>query len=148
MNRRDLITAAAGAAGAAAFMAAAPAFAGDEHAAHKAGAKPNMKLVDAAATCSKASEVCLAHCLTTFTTGDTSLSACAVVVNETIALCNALTRLAAAGSMHLADQAKVALAVCDHCEKECRKHADHHEVCKACADACVACIAECKKAAA
>ena len=44
--------------------------------------------------------------------------------------------------------ARVALDACVACEKECRKHADKHAECRACAQSCVTCIEQCRKAAA
>jgi Cys-rich four helix bundle protein (predicted Tat secretion target) len=149
MNRRELFSVAAGAAGAAAFMAATPAFAGDDQAKAAAPA-PNahQALFDAAMGCVKAGEVCMAHCLSTFAAGDTMLATCARLVEEASGMCAALAKLAAIGSERLAIAAKATMEFCDACEKECRKHGDHHATCKACAEACAACIVECKKTSA
>lgn len=145
MNRRELFTAAAGVASAAAFMSATPAFAGAD--APTAAPKPNahQALFDAAQGCVKAGDACIAHCLASFAAGDTMLALCARLVEETSSMCAALAKLAAIGSERLGLAARATLAFCDACEKECRRHADHHAACKACADACVTCIAECKK---
>lgn len=106
----------------------------------------NAWLVETASECVKAGQVCLAHCLSLFAAGDTSLAACAISVYEMNATCGALVHLAAAGSKHLPELAKLAQNICLECEKECRKHDQHYAECKACAEGCAACAEECKKA--
>ncbi len=59
-----------------------------------------------------------------------------------------LMKLAGQDSRYVPALAKIAGEICANCEKECRKHADHHAECKACADSCAACVKECKKVAA
>jgi len=98
----------------------------------------NPALRDAALACASAGEACLAHCLTAFTAGDTSLGKCATLVQQMIVGCEAVAKLAAHGSPHLAAFAAACRDVCADCEAECRKHEAHHEVCKRCADACAA----------
>ena len=85
------------------------------------------------------------HCLQTFAAGDTSLAICAREVDLMLSTCGTLAKLASLNSSHLPTMAKLALAVCQDCEAECRKHADKHAACKACGEACAACAAECKK---
>jgi Cys-rich four helix bundle protein (predicted Tat secretion target) len=152
MNRRELFAAAAGAA---TFMAAGTALAADEHAGHASHEGtaaptdvPNAAILATADRCSNAGQTCVNHCLSLFVAGDNSVAGCAKTAYQMTAVCLALARLAAAGSPHLPALAKVAINTCSDCEKECRKHEDHHAVCKACAEACAACIAECKKIAA
>jgi Cys-rich four helix bundle protein (predicted Tat secretion target) len=143
MNRRDLITA-AGAATAA--ILAAPAMAAEHDHHHGAMAAPaNAKIIASALDCVKTGDACLAHCFDSFAMGDTSLAVCAKKVDELIAVCAALAKLASNNSAQLVAYAKAAAQVCQACEKECRKHADKHATCKACADACVACAEECAK---
>lgn len=147
MNRRELFAAA----GAAALMTAATAaLAAEEHKHDGHGAAPdtgvpNAKLTATADACAAAGQVCINHCLDLFVKGDTSVAACAKSAYQMAAVCAAVARLASAGSPHLADIAKVALKTCGDCEKECRKHEQHHAACKACADACKECQEECKK---
>ena len=149
MNRRELLTSA----GAAAVILASASASADEHMHHDHGAMampmatPNAKLIDTASVCIKTGDACMAHCLASFAAGDTSLAACAKTVNEMLSVCASLHKLAAAGSARLPEMAKLAIAVCQDCEKECRKHEHHHATCKACADACAACAEECQKAA-
>ena len=141
MNRRDVI--AAGAALVALSTAAQAQMSHDHH--DTAAADP---LLDTASDCVKAGLVCMDHCLQTFAAGDTSLAACAREVYQMLATCGALAKLASLKSSHLPAIAKLALAVCQDCETECRKHADKHAACKSCGEACAACAAECKKIAA
>jgi Cys-rich four helix bundle protein (predicted Tat secretion target) len=128
-----------------------PAMAAEDHSAHMhaaaAGAAPaNKKLIDTASDCVKTGQACIAHCLQSFAAGDTSLAACAKSVDQMLSVCATLEKLASVGSPNLPAMAKVALAVCEDCEKECRKHADKHDTCKACADACKACADACRAA--
>ena len=156
MNRRDVIAAA----GFAAVVAASGrALAEDQPAAAKPEGAPHeheqhehhdhtvahCALIAAAYDCIKTGNLCLAHCLESFTKGDTELAGCAKSVDQMLATCAALAKLAATGSPHTAAAAKLALAICKDCEKECRKHADKHPTCKACAESCKACAAECEK---
>jgi Cys-rich four helix bundle protein (predicted Tat secretion target) len=145
LDRRNLLTFVG-----AAICVAAPALAAEDHSAHMhaaAGAAPaNKKLIDTASDCIKTGQACIAHCLQSFAAGDTSLAGCAKSVDEMLSVCATLEKLASAGSPNLTAMAKVALAVCEDCEKECRKHADKHDTCKACADACKACGDACRAA--
>jgi Cys-rich four helix bundle protein (predicted Tat secretion target) len=149
MNRRDFFTA-AGAAGLMAVATSALAEESHEHMnhAHMGGSMPNQALVDSAVACTKAGLACINHCLDSFAAGDISMAGCARNVDQMNNCCGTLAKLASVGSPHLAAMAKIAMAICQDCEKECRKHADHHAVCKACADACAACADECRKIAA
>jgi Cys-rich four helix bundle protein (predicted Tat secretion target) len=147
MNRREILAILG-----ASICTTAPAGAEEDHSAHLHAAglvvagPVNGKLIDAASDCIKAGQACIAHCMASFAAGDTSLVACARIVDQMLSVCGTLQKLASAGSPRIADMAKVALAICDDCEVECRKHADHHATCKACAEACKACATECKGA--
>ncbi len=120
-----------------------------EHQHHHHGGGPKYAgLIAATADCGKAGEVCLAHCLVLLGDGDKEMAACSKSVNQMLAICGALGKLAAQESKYTAAMAKVAADVCADCEKECRKHDKKHAECKACGDACAACLKECKKLAA
>jgi Cys-rich four helix bundle protein (predicted Tat secretion target) len=69
-------------------------------------------------------------------------------VNQTLAICAALQKLAAQGAKATGAVAKVAINICIDCEKACKKHADKHAECKACMEACTECIKQCKAFAA
>ena len=135
MNRRELLVGA----GALAVAAAAHAAPKDKPA---ESANP---LLDAALDCQKKAEACLTHCLTMLGNGDSSMAACAVAVRETLATSRALATLAAAGSKHLKELARVCAAVCKDCEAECKKHADKMVPCKECGESCARMIAEVAK---
>lgn len=134
-------------AGAAALSLAGRALAADQHAAHKAAtpaAGPNREVLEAALHCARDGEVCMTHCLESFSAGDTALADCARSVAQLVPVCTALAQLAALKSPRLADFAKAAALVCKDCEAQCRKHAEHHDFCKDCADSCLACIKACE----
>ena len=148
MERRDVLkTVAATVAGA---ISASALAADHDHAHHNhpAMAKRNAALIAASADCLKTGEACLAHCLYLLGNGDKEMAACAQSVNELLASCNALMKLAGQDSRYVPALAKVAGEICANCEKECRKHEKHHEECKACAESCAACLKECRKVAA
>ncbi len=118
---------------------------GHEH--HHSG-PANPKLLASAADCVKTGQICIRHCFDLFAQGENKeLAACAIGVNELIAVSSALQVLAISNSKHLAKFAKVSLDVCKACEDECRKHEKKHQACKDCAEACAACAKECEKIA-
>jgi Cys-rich four helix bundle protein (predicted Tat secretion target) len=141
IGRRNLLLS-AGAVVAAGMTNAALAGAADEPAAPSKGG--HQALIDAARECSSTGQACLAHCLAMFKGGDTSLAACAQSVSEMIPACSAVAELATLGAVRLGEFATACRAVCEDCEKECRKHADTHAVCKACADSCARFVNEAK----
>ena len=104
----------------------------------------NDALIDAALHCAKESEACLAHCINSFKDGSTMLAECSGLVVETSTICSTLVTLASGGSGRLQSMARLTIASCKACEKECRLHAGHHAECKACADSCIACIEQCE----
>jgi Cys-rich four helix bundle protein (predicted Tat secretion target) len=142
MHRREVMIATA-----ALLAASGSAVAQSDHAGHDhGGANP---LFDSANACVKTGLLCLDHCLQSMATGDVSLAGCARSTDQLLSVCGTLAKLAGTkGSPYLPAMAKLALTVCQDCEKECRKHADKHATCKACADACATCAGECKKIAA
>lgn len=102
-------------------------------------------LAEAAYACLGKGQSCLAHCIGMLAAGDTSMAGCAPAVHDMHAVMQGLAAAAASGNRHLKDLARVALEFCKDCEAECRKHAEHHVVCKECADACARTIAACQK---
>lgn len=101
-------------------------------------------LISSAADCLAKGESCLAHCLVLLGDGDKAMAECAKSVNQMLAVCGALEKLAAQGSHWVGAMAKVALDVCTECGRACKKHADKHAECKACMDACAECAKQCK----
>lgn len=118
----------------------------EEHMHHGSG--KYKALVNSAADCVHVGEECLNHCLTVLSTGDKELGNCSRSVNQLLATCDALMRLAAQESVYTPKMAALAGQVCKDCEAECRKHEKKHAACKACADSCAACYKECQKVAA
>ena len=147
MNRRDLLTTAAGSV--AAFSLAALA---EEP---RAAAAPppakleplNAALYEAALGCLKAGDVCLEHCVRSLAAGEKMMAECAVTVRQMLPLCQALSELAVQRSPHLKGLAAVCAKACRECEAACKKHANHHAECKACMESCQKCAAECEKLA-
>ncbi|MEE3329190.1 MAG: four-helix bundle copper-binding protein [Myxococcota bacterium] len=101
-------------------------------------------LVRTAGDCLVTGELCQAHCQAMLAQGDTRLADCSASVSDMMASCSALMQLAAADSQYLPAMASLCNEILENCKTVCDKHAKH-AVCKACADACEACIQECKK---
>ncbi len=109
---------------------------GAPHSTHKHHDMGNKKVLEAAAHCSKTASICRSHCIDLLKTGDTSLSKCLAVVNDTIAICDTLFQLTSSNSPHLRALEKVCSSVCEDCKKQCEKHAEHHAVCADCVHSC------------
>lgn len=143
LTRREVLCLAA-TVSATATLASSVAFAAsDDHAHHSKN--ENEGLIDSAFDCIKNGQLCMDHCMELFKVGNNSVAECADSVNEMLAMCTALTQMAAYRSNHLSSLAKVCLDVCKDCEKKCREHEDKHAECKACADSCKTCADECEK---
>jgi Cys-rich four helix bundle protein (predicted Tat secretion target) len=112
---------------------------------HGAYTPHHPALVETANDCVHTGEVCLDHCFGQFQQGDTTLAKCASLVRELVACCEGLSVLAICNSRHLLEYVKVSRKICEDCEKECRRHEDHHQPCKDCADSCAACMEECDR---
>ena len=149
MNRRQFIGGTA-----AVSLAAAASFAHARnhhrhqgaHASASAGAYEAAR--KAAARCVETGQICLAHCISLLSKGDTGMKDCAVNVNQMLALCGSLQNLAAQNAPLVPALAKVCLEACRQCAAACKVHAGHHAECKACYESCLACIKECEKIAA
>jgi Cys-rich four helix bundle protein (predicted Tat secretion target) len=107
---------------------------------HEKSTLPLQELADASTHCVKIGEICRDHCIHLFKSGDTSVADCADAVNQMIASCTAMSKLAIYDNRHIPEFMRVCAKICADCENECRKHADMHLECKACADACADCI--------
>ncbi len=141
MNRREALMSGVALAGAAIVGRVQAAEMSHEH--HHMAA--NAGLVSAAADCIQKGQVCLNHCLDLLGKGDKEMASCAKSVNQMLVICGSLQALANQESVYLSKLAAIAKDACDACEKECKKHADKHEACKACGESCVACAKECAK---
>ena len=139
MNRRELILA-----------TGALAVSGAASAAPDAGTAPGKppNLVELGSACIQVGEECQAHCFKELAAGDTSLAGCARSVTMMLAMCRALVTAAAQGSPRLKDVARVCGQVCRDCEKECKPHAGHHDICRRCMESCRACATGCEKVSA
>jgi Cys-rich four helix bundle protein (predicted Tat secretion target) len=146
MERRELLKGAG-------FLAMSallqPALAAEEHHHHHdAAPKKSAALLAAASDCIVKGDACLAHCLVLLGEGNKEMAACAQSVNQMLAVCTALQKLASQESAYLPALARLAGDVCKDCEKACRKHEKKHAECKACADACAECLKQCQALAA
>lgn len=110
---------------------------------HGHSTKKYQSLIDAALDCVKSSEACIQHCIDNY--GDLKFAECAARVQEMLPICTGLSHLGAYESKHLKNYIRVCVEICADCEKACRVHEKGHPPCKACADACARCIAECNK---
>ncbi|MFN7951313.1 MAG: Csp1 family four helix bundle copper storage protein [bacterium] len=103
---------------------------------------------EVAGRCVVVGNECLQHCLDLLAKGDTAIADCAREVRQMLAICAAAGPMAAAKGKRLAAFAKLCADVCGDCESACRKHEADHEICKRCAEACAAVVAEARKLAA
>lgn len=148
-ERRDLLVGAGtlGAGALASSLLAGSAFAGEhahtmDHGKHT-GSK-HAKMIAALHECMRTGDTCISHCLMEFKAGDTAMADCAKVVLESGAFCAAHAKMVSLGSARMKEMCELSIKICGDCEKECRKHEKKHSSCKDCADACAACIKECK----
>ena len=149
MNRRQFIV--AGASSVALGIGTRTLAQGAEGAGAPAPARPwtqNAGLVDAAAACVKAGEICREHCFAQLRSGDKSMAKCSETVSAMLPMCSALEALAIQGSPHLKAHAVLCAKVCRECEAACKVHASHHEACNRCMETCQRCAAACEKYAA
>lgn len=132
ISRRDMLLGMGAAATMAYTGSASAAMKGHDHSKH---ATQLVELMDAVNGCTDKGRRCVAHCMVSFTEGDTELAACASKVQEMMAVCGGFAYLVASNSSYIKDYAHVCEKVCKDCAKECRKHEKHIE-CEACANAC------------
>jgi Cys-rich four helix bundle protein (predicted Tat secretion target) len=109
----------------------------DDRAAPPAG-KPADQLAALTAECARIGQICMQHCISLLSKGDTSMAACAQTVHEMLAVCEGTRVLALAGSAHLGQAAALCKSICESCEAACNVHAGHHKECGDCAAACKA----------
>jgi Cys-rich four helix bundle protein (predicted Tat secretion target) len=152
MNRRDVLTTAAGSLAVLSLSALAEEAKAPPAAPAAAAGKPkdepvNMALYEAALGCLKAGDICLDHCVRSLSTGDKMMAECAATVRQMLPMCKALSELTLQRSAHLKALAVVCAQVCRDCEAACKKHAGHHAECKGCLESCQRCASECEKLA-
>lgn len=161
VSRRDAVALSGAAlAGAAGFIAATRAahaepdgHAGQDHhhdhhdhTGHDGPAQDSQHraLIDAATHCITTGEACVPHCVDLMAKGDPSLAECLEAVLVMMPMCTAVARAARFDAARLKAVVALCRDVCEDCETVCRKHAEHHAVCKACADSCAAFVKESK----
>jgi len=125
----------------------------DPHAGHKVAAaaatdNPFAKAMAAAADCALKGDICIAHCQSLMAGGDTSVAGCLKTALEMVAACNAFVKLGSMQSKAAKKMAALCAELCHACEKACKEHEAHHQVCKDCMDSCIACARECEKVSA
>lgn len=149
MQRREFLPAALALASGigAAHAQKKPAAAGAA-AAHAGHVQIDAALIDAASECEKRGRLCLSHCVSLLSAGDTSMAGCARAVTDMLTLSQALSQLASAGSRHTRAAARLIGAALGDCEAECKKHAEQHEACRLCAECCGRLAKEAARAAA
>jgi len=139
--RRDLLLAMGAAATAAYAGSATAAMPGHSHAHHKPQHEDVLKATN---ECTDTGRRCIAHCLVSFTEGDTELAECASKVHEMKTICDTFAELVTGNSEYAKEYSKICITACSDCEKICREHDEHFE-CKDCADACQALVKAIKK---
>ncbi|NOQ90487.1 MAG: Csp1 family four helix bundle copper storage protein [Gammaproteobacteria bacterium] len=132
ISRRDVLLGMSAAAG---MVYAGTASASSKEHDHSKHSTKLTDLMDAVNNCTDKGRRCIAHCMVSFTEGDTELADCASKAQEMMAICGGFAYLVASNSSYTKEYAKVCEKVCVDCAKECNKH-DKHIECKACADAC------------
>lgn len=115
------------------------------HEGHDNATAAHQALINAALDCVNKGSVCSTHCIDLLGKGDTSIIGCLRTVSAMLPACTALARLGALDAKRLKEYAEVCAKICDDCREECKKHQDHHAVCKACAESCKTCADECRK---
>jgi Cys-rich four helix bundle protein (predicted Tat secretion target) len=133
ISRRDLLLG-MGAAATMAYTGTASAAMTAEHD-HSKHSTQLTELMDAVNNCLDIGRRCIAHCMVSFTEGDTELAACASKAQEMMAVCGGFAYLVASNSSYIKEYSAICEKVCSDCAKECKKH-DKHVECDACGKAC------------
>lgn len=98
--------------------------------------------------CLRAGEDCLRHCGDRLAVGDKTMGECNRAVQNMLALCGAMAKVATYASAEpnrIRHLAAVCGDVCRDCAKACRPHESHHASCKSCMETCQACAKACAK---
>ena len=138
LDRRNLLRVGVGLAAYASVARAADD--GAQKPAAPAAANAGPTFAHAIAQCITAGNVCLDHCLVLLGSGDTSLAECSKAVRDMLAVCNAAQILVVSKPAYVKPAVQLCIDACTDCEGACRKHAEHHLVCKNCAEACAATV--------
>jgi Cys-rich four helix bundle protein (predicted Tat secretion target) len=132
ISRRDLLLGMGAAATMAYAGTASAAMSEHDHSKHST---QYTDLMDAVNACLDKGRRCIAHCLVSFTEGDTELADCASKAHEMMAVCGGFAYLVASNSSYTKEYAAICEKVCRDCAEECQKH-DKHVECEACGKAC------------
>jgi len=132
ISRRDLLLGMGAAATMAYTGVASAAMSEHDHSKHST---QHTDLMDAVNACLDKGRRCIAHCMVSFTEGDTELAACASKAHEMMSVCGGFAYLVASNSSYTKEYAAICEKVCSDCAKECKKH-DKHIECDACGKAC------------
>jgi Cys-rich four helix bundle protein (predicted Tat secretion target) len=148
LHRRELLAAAGS--GWAMLGMASPALAqtGAQAPTSAAVPSPYPALIGAANECVQVGEECLHHCTVLLSKGDNSMAECARTVQEMLAVARATGSLASQDSTYVKQMASVTAKVTRSCEAACKKHRNHHDVCRRCMESCARLATECEKVAA
>lgn len=103
------------------------------------------ELAVAARECSASGSACINECIIDMRNKSLMLVECLARLQELVAACDALAKMASLGTKHLVAFAAVTKEVCAYCEEELRKHVDHHPSCGEGAAACAKCARECER---
>ncbi|KAB7666523.1 four-helix bundle copper-binding protein [Bacillus sp. B1-b2] len=68
---------------------------------------------------------------------------CIYLDRECVEICSHLEQAIIRKSLYAKELAKICIAVCEDCAKECKKH--DHKHCQYCAEICTQCVENCKK---
>jgi Cys-rich four helix bundle protein (predicted Tat secretion target) len=108
-------------------------------------------VVDSTAECLRAGRVCLARCTDHLAAGMNTMADCQRAVMNMLSVVGAMADVAGfanAGPANIRSLATTSARFCDTCAAACEPHAAHHEECKACREARLACAKDCNAFAA
>jgi Cys-rich four helix bundle protein (predicted Tat secretion target) len=147
-SRKQIIGKSAKIAGAVALVTVAGNLLADDKDKKANTYKPKYrKAMESASECLTKAQICQTHCIEDLASGSKMLADCLRTVNDVISACTAFISIASANSKFSKKTAELCIDICEACQKECKKHASHHEICKECGESCKACIEELKKVA-
>lgn len=104
------------------------------------------KVVETSLDCVQTGNACIRHCVELLGGGDTALKQCMQTVLDMTAVCASLADVAGYASAPTQTLRAYILACalyCRDCSAACKKHANHHEACKACMESCDRCANAC-----
>lgn len=106
-------------------------------------ASAQSNFISALGDCVASCERCVSHCISMLAEGKPEFQKTLETTRECLAVCSAMLTVSTFDAPHRADLAKLCIAVCEDCAKECDVHSAHSEICKECAQACRDCATAC-----